>query len=117
MLCILYSTISILKFIGSGILATGVTVGTAIFYAGRNQKTRDEIESKIPYSKNVLTAVYGEKDAKKNKVPEFESMLPAHKKSDEIFPNQPPSAKNYVNMSVFNSICFAIFNLLKNSEF
>ena len=52
---------SLAKFAISGFIATGATIGSALLYAGRNDKVRDDIESKIPLAKPVLSSIYGEK--------------------------------------------------------
>ena len=77
-----------LKFAVSGVIATGVAIGSAIFYAGRNDKIRDDFENKVPFVKPVLSSIYGEREAPvvESEVvgDEFESLLPLKKSGDFI---------------------------------
>ena len=57
-------------------LATGAGIGAAVFYAGRDEKIRDELE-KVPFAQQVLLSIYGEK--KKTDVDSEDPMLPLAK--------------------------------------
>jgi len=57
--------LNVVKFAISGVLATGVAIGTALFYAGRDEKVRDEVE-KAPFAKEVLSSMYGERKTKQD---------------------------------------------------
>ena len=63
------------KLSGSGVLAAGATIGIGIFYAGRDDKIRSQIEDKLPGSQTVLTAIYGDRN-ETNKDDEESSLLP-----------------------------------------
>ena len=79
----LFRTAQLVRLIGSGVLAAGATIGIGIFYAGRDDKIRSEIEDKIPGSQTVLTAIYGDRK-ETNKDDEESSLLPLNKKLQEL---------------------------------
>ena len=49
-----------MRFALSGVIATGASIGVAIFYAGRDEKIREELE-KVPFAQQALSSIYGEK--------------------------------------------------------
>ena len=48
-----------MRFALSGVIATGAAIGAAIFYAGRDEKIRDELE-KVPFAQQALSSIYGD---------------------------------------------------------
>ena len=80
------SGFNLVKFAISGAVAAGATIGTAIFYAGRDDKIRNNFEEKLPFTKPVLTSIYGDKTEKKDNEEDLESMLPMNRKprGDEV---------------------------------
>ena len=69
-----------MRFAISGVIAAGATIGTAIFYAGRDDKIRNNFEEKLPFTKPVLTSIYGDKTEKKDTEEDLESILPMNRK-------------------------------------
>eukprot|EP00794_Sanderia_malayensis_P005163 gene5163-5815_t len=79
-----FKAVSLLKVIGSGLLAAGATVGATIFYAGRDEKIRLEIEDKIPQSRTVFTSIYGDHKKQSTSDSESDSLLPLNKKLQKL---------------------------------
>ena len=70
-----HSGFNLIKFAVSGIIATSATVGAAIFYAGRDDKLRDDIEGTVPLAKEVITFVHGEKRMQEDPMDDSKSLL------------------------------------------
>ena len=103
------SALHVVKFAISGVLATGVAVGTALFYAGRDEQIRDEVE-KVPFAKEVLSSIYGEKKNKQD--PGFTSAATDIGKKEDPRPLLKPLTVCIFELLVINIGAFLISLLI-----
>lgn len=110
MICFLTNRgFSLIKLAVSSVIAAGATIGTAIFYAGRDERIRDDFENKVPLAKTVLTSVYGEKSKPEEHSDNQDTLFPKSKEEKKEEKTFSPESSELVCTFLINHYLLIIY--------